>query len=108
MEPWHVFPTSPRDHDNSLAVWVVYQAGGACLQDRGDLLISETTGFSDLTDSVQKAACTQAVCGRVSYISAYKYQINPSYSGSSRQSQDFCSKLLGWNMGGSCPKHHSF
>lgn len=43
----------------------------------------------------------------VSYISTYKCsQINPSYSGSSRLSQDFLGKLLGCNMGCSCPKHH--
>lgn len=58
---WNVLPTSPRDHDYPLAAWVVYQAGGIYLQDMGHLLVIKTTGFSDLTDPVQKAACTQVV-----------------------------------------------
>uniref|UniRef100_A0A8B9NYL3 Uncharacterized protein n=1 Tax=Apteryx owenii TaxID=8824 RepID=A0A8B9NYL3_APTOW len=60
-----VFLTTPLgNHSYSLTARAAYWAGGLDPQERGDPLVIETTGFSDLVASVQKAACIQAMYER--------------------------------------------
>lgn len=56
--------TTPGNHNYSLTARVAYWAEGINSRERGEPLVIKTEGFSDLTASVKKAVCIQAMYDR--------------------------------------------